>query len=583
MSATAGSRGRARLAAGANAVKAWARGYVRDQPDLYRFTRLALRGYRARVGGYPDWQKILAPERGRWEAARAAARSGPKILIATSTGGYLPGAIVESLLAAALTLRGADVHVLLCDRQLSACQESDVHWYPNVQKFAEHGPSKDLCRDCFWPASRMYESLGLKVHRYGDYLTPEDRRAAAEIAARVGPDELADFEHDGVAVGEQAMAGALRFFARATLDGEPHAAAVARRYLRAALTTAAVARKLMRAEEWQRAVFHHGIYVPQGVIGEVARQEKVPVVNWNTAYRKQRFIFSHGDSYHRTMLDEPSSAWEGMEWSESREDELLDYLKSRWTGQQDWIRFHDGAQFDVGAIAGAIGLDPKKPTVGMLTNVMWDARLHYRARAFPSMLDWVLETVRYFATRPDLQLVIRVHPGELGSMPVSRQPVVEEIERAFPGMPPNVFIIPPSSPISTYAAMSLCDSVLIYGTKTGVELSAAGTPVLVAGEAWIRGKGITRDASSREEYLELLRSLPLRRALDEDAVQRARRYAYHFFFRRMIPLEMVAPVRGYPLLRLDVAGLDDIQPGRSAGLDVICDGILAGREFVYQG
>lgn len=544
---------------------------------------MALRGYRARVGGYPDWQKILEPDRERWEAARAIARTGPKVLIATSTGGYLPGAIVEGLLAAALTLRGADVHVLLCDRQLAACQESDIHWYPRVEKFVADGPANDLCRDCFWPANQMYEALGVTVHRYSDYLTPEDRRAAAETAARVKLEELPDFEVDGLAVGEHAMAGTLRFFARATLEGEPHAAGVARRYLRSALLTTAVARKLMLAEEWRSTVFHHGIYVPQGLIGEVARQQGVRIVNWNTAYRKQRFIFSHGDSYHRTMLAEPTATWENMTLSREREADLMGYLKSRWSGRQDWIRFHDGAQSDVHAISDAIRLDRSKPCVGMLTNVMWDARLHYRARAFPSMLEWVLETVRYFAARPDLQLVVRVHPGEIGSMPISRQPIADEIKKAFPTLPPNVFIIPPGSPISTYAAMSLCDSVLIYGTKTGVELSAAGTPVIVAGEAWIRDKGITMDARTRDEYMKLLDALPMRRGLDEAVLQRARRYAYHFFFRRMIPLRMVAPVRGYPLLRLNLQGLDQLEAGRSKGLDVICDGILEGSEFVYPG
>ena len=60
---------------------------------------------------------------------------------------------------------------------------------------------------------------------------------------------------------------------------------------------------------------------------------------------------------------------------------------------------------------------------------MWDAQLHYPANAFPSMLDWVLQTIRYFASRPDLQLLIRVHPAEIRGTARSRQPLVPEIER----------------------------------------------------------------------------------------------------------------------------------------------------------
>jgi hypothetical protein len=103
-----------------------------------------------------------------------------------------------------------------------------------------------------------------------------------------------------------------------------------------------------------------------------------------------------------------------------------------------------------------------------------------------------------------------------------------------------------------------------------------GIPVIVAGEAWIRGKGMTFDANSPDEYFKLLDQLPLKERLSETLIQRARRYAYHFFFRRMIPL----PFAPWPSA-LQLSGLDDLLPGRSVGLDVICNGILNGDEFIY--
>lgn len=108
-----------------------------------------------------------------------------------------------------------------------------------------------------------------------------------------------------------------------------------------------------------------------------------------------------------------------------------------------------------------------------------------------------------------------------------------------------------------------------------------GVPVIVAGEAWVRGKGITQDATSAEDYLRLLDALPRGRRLDAATVERARTYAYHFFFRRMIPLEFTQPLEGWPLYALRLRGLDDLAPGRSVGLDLICDGILRGAEYIY--
>ena len=133
--------------------------------------------------------------------------------------------------------------------------------------------------------------------------------------------------------------------------------------------------------------------------------------------------------------------------------------------------------------------------------------------------------------------------------------------------------------------MTQCDSVLIYGTKMGVELSCEGIPVIVAGEAWIRNKGLTMDARSPEDYFSILDRLPTGRRMDEETIARARRYAYHFFFRRMIPLRAVAPTTGmiakFLKYRLDVSSLDALRPGADPGLDIICDGIMSGSPFVY--
>ena len=128
-----------------------------------------------------------------------------------------------------------------------------------------------------------------------------------------------------------------------------------------------------------------------------------------------------------------------------------------------------------------------------------------------------------------------------------------------------------------------CDSVIIFGTKTGVELTSFGIPVIVAGEAWIRNKGVTKDASSVEEYLQFLDELPLGQRMDEATTARARRYAYHFFFRRMIPLNMMEPTGGWPPYQVAIDSLNALRPGADAGLDVICQGILQWNVFCLSG
>ena len=556
---------------------------IRRHPVLdkaFQIFRRRLQGL-GLLNGFPDWQKQAKSDL-IWHEMLSSGTPGKKVLIATSLGSHLPAMQMETVLAVSLVLRGARVDALLCDGLLPACQLCEPRLFPDVNEFCSKGPQQSLCPDCFQPGRKAYQGLGINVLAYGDHVSEQERRQAAELAHELPYSEIEKYSRDGMRLGGHAMAGALRYFARATLEGEKCGERVLRRYLEAALLTAFALRKIITAGGYEVVVFHHGIYVPQGVVGEVARSLDVRVVNWNPAYRKDCFIFSHGDTYHHTLMSEPVSTWEDMPWDVDRESAIVDYLKSRWQGGNDWIRFTDRPFFEKDQILTEIGCNPERPIIGLLTNVLWDAQLHYPANAFPDMLEWLVFTVRYFEHRPDVQLVIRVHPAEIrGSVP-TRQPVVAVMKELFPELPPNIFLVPPESDISTYVLAELCDSVLIYGTKTGVELTATGVPVVVAGEAWIRSKGITQDAQNPEHYLSLLDKLPAGSRLTEEVVSRARKYAYHFFFRRMIPVKVFTHHKGSPPFRYTDTSLEKLYPGRDAGLDCICKGILESTPFVFS-
>jgi len=508
------------------------------------------------------------------------------VLVATSVGSHPLAPAVDSLVAMSLWLRGAEPSFLLCDGALPACEACAYTEFSDPAEFVAQGPGRRLCRPCFARGERYYRPLPLPLHRYRDYVSEGEIAGLLGEANTMSLEECRTFEHEGLGLGEQVHAAMLRFFGKADLGSEPEALvlATARRYAAGALVAARVAERVLEHVDPEAVVCHHGIYVPQGVLGEVARRAGVRVVNWQPAYRDTTVIFSHGDTYHRTMISEPTEQWDfGL--TEAEEQELMRYLAARRQGKGDWTWVTPEAALRIESqkherLVGELGLDTSRPIAGLLTNVLWDAQLYYEGIAFPDMLDWLWCTLDFFRARPDRQLLVRIHPHEVKQG--NRQPVGPEIERRYGELPPNITVVPHDHPYNTYSLMELCDVVLTYGTKTGVELVPVGIPVVVCGDAWIREKGLTHDISSREEYLELLERVHEFNRLDPETIARGRSYAYHYFFRRMIPLASLEPGSRIPP-SMRITTIEDLAPGRDPGLDVICDGIISGEPFVLDG
>lgn len=123
--------------------------------------------------------------------------------------------------------------------------------------------------------------------------------------------------------------------------------------------------------------------------------------------------------------------------------------------------------------------------------------------------------------------------------------------------------------------------MIIYGTETGVELTSTGIPVIVAGEVWIQKKGMTMDADLKASDDENLKSLPLKSRLSDDLRQRAKRFAYHSFFRRIIPINTFEPASNGLPFRF-AGNLGSLKPGADSALDCVCDVIISRTPFAFE-
>ncbi len=122
---------------------------------------------------------------------------------------------------------------------------------------------------------------------------------------------------------------------------------------------------------------------------------------------------------------------------------------------------------------------------------------------------------------------------------------------------------------------------LAYCSTTGVEAAVYGKPVLLCGHPHYRGRGFTIDVTSREEYAVTLSRWASGEILrtPQCAAVLARRYFHLFFVRYHIPMGWTtSPLE--PPYRLCIKHFRELEPGRNALLDLVCDGILEGRQIL---
>src|SRR5205085_1214407 len=102
------------------------------------------------------------------------------------------------------------------------------------------------------------------------------------------------------------------------------------------------------------------------------------VATWELSYRSKTVQLSHDDMFFKTVFHQDRKLWEDLEWTAEMDKEVTDYLQDRWYGSCDWMKFQPaGSSRDVAEVGRQIGIDFSKPTIALLTNVLWDAQLCY--------------------------------------------------------------------------------------------------------------------------------------------------------------------------------------------------------------
>jgi len=415
------------------------------------------------------------------------------------------------ILAHAFRVRGYRPIVPLCNADLDLC----------IKK--EHRPDDlSTCALCTYYGENLLEAFGI------DYLRMGDASAISESVREIPADDIHSVEYRGVDVSGRAKATARRFLKKRLLDyDDPYEREVYRRFLRSGMDIVDYANELFDRYGVRATVAHHPTYIYGGLYLSVAEQRDVPAITVQPGYSDQTLHF--GNYRNRSGLPQFTPRDRVEEFiqeplSEEQTEEIDRLMDARSAGEG--VRIHPSADSEA-----RLGLGDYENVVGLFTNLMWDASLEAEAITFTSAYSWVSTTIEYLRHQENAALVIKAHPAE--EILRTEVGMVKWIRDNYDPLPENVVLLPPDTDVSPYKLMNQIDAGVVFNSTLGLEMPYYGVPVVVVSDTHYRGLGFTYDASTVEEYFDLLDSLDELEVTDGMRA-RARRYAHFLLVRKQI-------------------------------------------------
>lgn len=503
---------------------------------------------------------------------RKGANNGQKRILMYSMIPWSQGCM-EHVLSTALRLRGHGVASVVCGGLLPDCE---MHYYDF---------DRPPCDRCLANAKGLAKPYCVDPLLSTDYITSNDIEEARALVAMTSTKDLEMLTYNGVPVGQIARFHVNVFYQTFLVALDDTQTDQFRRFAEASVLLTKSASALIDHVKPDLVVVSNGKAFTYRPFFLVAKQKGIPVVTWeeHAFDNTMKFVFNHNCYAGEIHL---VSVWETEKEKELSADQNkdLDTYFAKWRSAEIApFPYHKNTSSDTDLIYSTLGIQKTSPIVACFPNMVRDTSAFDRDVGFDSLLQWIVKTVQYAATRPHLQFVIKAHPAER-CLPekyakYNRFFICEEVRRHFSPVPANVHLLEGDSPINSYSLIEKSDVVVVYTSTMGIECALNGRLACVVGDVHYRGKGFTRDISCEEDLWAFLDGgPPYQTHISEDEVRLARRYAYLWRFRHPVTMPFYDTER----LTFSLPDASELGPGTKANptIDRLCSCIIHGRPFI---
>lgn len=414
-----------------------------------------------------------------------------KVLFFAPHSGIWVHAFPEALVAETLVKHGHELIYITCgqvfSKQCVVMDAARVGWQ------SEGHQREDICRQCVASRDLLRREFRLGGYDLEHVLDAEDHHQVEDILEQTTPENFPHLVVDQVPVGKLATYELLLRHKKLSLalnDSEWEEYQISLRYV---LLSLFGARKILERERPDHIVVYNSLYSVNRTICMLGERRGIPHyflhAGGNLAHRLQSLMF--GQDYTFRYVKRLIEKWPEFQ-QRPCPPEVMRQITDHFLvllGGSSAFTFSSGAGKSPQDLSRFFGVAASQQVL-VATMSSYDERFAAEvvgalpsdySQLFPRQVDWIRALVKWVSTRPDLFLIVRVHPREFpGTMRSGgKSEHARLLEQLFATLPSNVRVNWPTDEVSIYDLADIADVFLNAWSTAGKEMSLLGLPVVI--------------------------------------------------------------------------------------------------------
>ena len=355
-----------------------------------------------------------------------------RILVGPSFSLWEQSSAFDRIISTALEHRGCEITPMYCDSiQETECNCVGGDWVDN--KF------KINCKKCKLYSEKMwkpYKDTIIKLSNFVDL--KKSRNEINELLSDLDLNSLVTFKNDSINYGFLAKDILVNNHLVSSLNLVPNSTFLMREHIKNLFILNKSYSEVIKKFKPDRVISNDSSYGMWKLIEIICKKNSIPFYS-HWPITKNRIVIARNDAALNFKFKNSWREFLKKDLTKEDENKIDLWLKgSRGTYASDQSNFKKNYKFD----NTIKKIDLNKPTLLLAVNVSWDIAALNKQVVYEDMNEWIIETIKWFSSNLNYQLIIKPHPWEnLAGLPKTNETTESVIFSKVEKLPQNVHLL----------------------------------------------------------------------------------------------------------------------------------------------